>query len=78
MRAPYPYPMTKRTPFKYFKTSPEIIRLAVMMYIRLPLSLRNVEDLTLRRRGRIGLKPPINGLAPSVPGLPEGRRRRSA
>ena len=32
-------------PFRYFKTSPEIIRLAVMMYIRFPLSLRNVEDL---------------------------------
>jgi hypothetical protein len=26
-----------RNPFKYFKTSPEIIRLAVMMYIRFPL-----------------------------------------
>ncbi len=37
--------MTKRDPFKYFKTSPEIIRLAVMMYVRFPLSLRNVEDL---------------------------------
>lgn len=31
--------------FYYFKTSPEIIRLAVMMYVRYPLSLRNVEDL---------------------------------
>jgi putative transposase len=30
---------------RYFKTSPEIIRLAVMMYVRYPLSLRNVEDL---------------------------------
>ena len=37
--------MTKRSPFRYFKTSPEIIRLAVMMYVRFPLSLRNVEDL---------------------------------
>jgi hypothetical protein len=26
-------------PFRYFKTSPEIIRLAVMLYIRFPLSL---------------------------------------
>lgn len=42
--------MTKRSPFKYFKTSPEIIRLAVMMYLRFPLSLRNVEDL-LHERG---------------------------
>ncbi|WP_108861414.1 IS6 family transposase [Ruegeria sp. Alg231-54] len=42
--------MTKPTSFKYFKTSPEIIRLAVMLYIRFPLSLRNVEDL-LDERG---------------------------
>ncbi len=42
--------MTKRSPFKYFKTSPEIIRLAVMMYVRFSLSLRNVEDL-LHERG---------------------------
>ncbi|MBB3063777.1 IS6 family transposase [Limibacillus halophilus] len=42
--------MSKRSPFRYFKTSPEIIRLAVMMYIRFPLSLRNVEDL-LHERG---------------------------
>jgi putative transposase len=37
-------------PFRYFKTSPEIIRLAVMMYVRYPLSLRQVEDL-LHERG---------------------------
>ena len=42
--------MTKSSPFRYFKTSPEIIRLAVMMYVRFPLSLRNVEDL-LHERG---------------------------
>ena len=42
--------MKKRDPFKYFRTSPEIIRLAVMMYVRFPLSLRNVEDL-LHERG---------------------------
>ena len=42
--------MTKHNPFRYFKTSPEIIRLAVMMYVRFPLSLRNVEDL-LHERG---------------------------
>ncbi len=42
--------MIKPSPFRYFKTSPEIIRLAVMMYIRFPLSLRNVEDL-LHERG---------------------------
>jgi putative transposase len=42
--------MSKRSPFRYFKTSPEIIRLAVMMYVRFLLSLRNVEDL-LHERG---------------------------
>jgi putative transposase len=42
--------MTKCSPFRYFKTSPEIIRLAVMMYVRFPLSLRNVEDLLRERR----------------------------
>ena len=39
-----------RNPFRYFKTSPEVIRLAVMMYIRFPPSLRQVEDL-LHERG---------------------------
>ena len=39
-----------KNPFRYFKTSPEIIRLTVMMYVRFPLSLRQVEDL-LHERG---------------------------
>jgi transposase-like protein len=30
-------------PFRYFNSSPEVIRLVVMMYVRYPLSLRNVE-----------------------------------
>jgi len=34
-----------RKPFRYFNSSPEVIRLTVMMYIRYPLSLRQVEDL---------------------------------
>lgn len=42
--------MTKKPPFRYFRTSPEIIRPAVMMHVRFPLSLRNVEDL-LHERG---------------------------
>ena len=42
--------MKNHNPFRYFKTSSEIIRLAVMMYVRFPLSLRNVEDL-LHERG---------------------------
>nr|WP_235903563.1 IS6 family transposase [Pontixanthobacter luteolus] len=36
-------------PFRYFNSSPEIIRLVVMMYVRFPLSLRNVEDLLFER-----------------------------
>jgi len=42
--------MTKSNPFKGFQSSPEVIRLAVMLYVRFPLSLRNVEDL-LHERG---------------------------
>jgi len=42
--------MKTQNPFRYFKTSPEIIHLAVMMYVRFPLSLRNAEDL-LHERG---------------------------
>jgi putative transposase len=34
-----------RSPFKYFNSSPEVIRLAVMVHVRYPLLLRNVEDL---------------------------------
>ena len=37
--------MTKRDPFKYFHSSPVIIRMAVMMYVRFHLSLRMVEGL---------------------------------
>ena len=42
--------MSKENPFKYYKTSPEIIKLAVMYYVRYPLSLRQVEDI-LHERG---------------------------
>ena len=36
-------------PFRYFNSSPAVIRLVVMMYVRYPLSLRNVEDLLAER-----------------------------
>ena len=39
-----------KTPFYRFNSSPEIIRLVVMMDVKFPLSLRNVEDL-LHERG---------------------------
>lgn len=41
--------MSKQDPFKYYKTSPEIIKLAVMYYVRYPLSLRQVEDILYER-----------------------------
>jgi len=42
--------MAKSTdPFRYFDSSPGVIRLVVMMYVRYPLSLRNVEDLLFER-----------------------------
>ena len=42
--------MTRRNPFRHFKTSPEIIRLAVMMYIRFPLSPSGA--VSARRKGQ--------------------------
>ena len=36
-------------PFRWFDSSPEVIRLVVMLYVRYPLSLRNVEDLAHER-----------------------------
>ncbi|MBB3349244.1 transposase-like protein [Sphingomonas sp. BK069] len=47
-------PRKPASPFRYFNSSPEVIRLVVLMYVRfplslLPLSLRNVEDLLLER-----------------------------
>ena len=54
---PYPTGMPKKArpkappdPFRWFDSSPEVIRLVVMMYVKFPLSLRNVEDL-LHERG---------------------------
>ena len=36
-------------PFRYFNSSPEVIRLGVTMYARYPLSLRQFEDLPVER-----------------------------
>jgi len=38
-----------KNPFRYFNSSPEVIRLTVMLYIRYPLSLRQVEDILFER-----------------------------
>jgi putative transposase len=42
-------PRKPASPFRYFNSSPEVIRLVVMMDVRFPLSLRNVEDLLFER-----------------------------
>ena len=36
-------------PFRWFDSSPEVIQMVVMLYVRFPLSLRNVEDLAVER-----------------------------
>ncbi|MDH4384373.1 MAG: IS6 family transposase [Caulobacter sp.] len=36
-------------PFRWFDSSPEVIQMVVMLYVRFPLSLRNVEDLAFER-----------------------------
>nr|WP_321440661.1 hypothetical protein [uncultured Hyphomonas sp.] len=41
-----------QNPFRYFKTSPDIIQLAVMMYVRFPLSLRNVGSFVTKTRDK--------------------------
>ena len=43
-------PRKPASPFRYFNSSPEVIPLAVLLYVKYPLSLRNVEDL-LHERG---------------------------
>ena len=42
-------PRKLASPFRYFHSSPEVIRLVVLMYVWFPLSLRNVEDLLFER-----------------------------
>ncbi len=44
-----PRPRKPASPFRCFNSSPDVIRVVVMMYIRFPLSLRNVEDLLFQR-----------------------------
>ena len=44
-----PRPREPKSPFRCFNSAPEVIRAAVMLYVRYPLSLRNVEDLLVER-----------------------------
>jgi putative transposase len=48
VRSPKPKPPPK--PFRWLDSSPEVIRLDVMMYVKYPLLLRNMEDLLQGRR----------------------------
>ncbi len=41
--------MTSKNPFKYFKTLPKTIYLAVMYYVRYPLSFSQVDDILHER-----------------------------
>ena len=36
-----PRPCKPASPFRYFNSSPEVIRLVMLMYVRYPLSLSN-------------------------------------
>ena len=45
-----PRPRKPANPFRYFHSSPEVIRMVVVtLYVRFPPSLRNVEDLLFER-----------------------------
>jgi putative transposase len=46
--------MIQRSPFHSFKTSPEVIRLAVMLYVRFPTSLRNLRGSFHERSIEVG------------------------
>jgi putative transposase len=54
-----------RNPFRYFNSSPDIIRSTVMLYVRNPLSFRQVEDL-LFERGIDICHPPTQSWLPRV------------
>jgi putative transposase len=44
-----PRPRKTPSPFCYFNSSPDVVRLVALMYVRFPLALRNVEDLLFER-----------------------------
>ena len=67
-----PRPRKPSSPFRYFNSSPEIIRLAVMMYVRFTLSLRNVEDFLFERGDRLLGKQPVRERPLVVPNMLAG------
>jgi putative transposase len=44
-----PRPRKRASPIRCFNSSPEVIRLVVMITVRFPFNLRNVEDLLTER-----------------------------
>lgn len=62
--------MIRCSPFRYSKTSPEIIRLTVMMCILFALSPRNVEDLLHERASRSATTVPKGSERPLLRGRP--------
>jgi hypothetical protein len=63
--------MANKNSFKYFKTTPEIIRLAVMYYVLCPLSFRQVEDILHERGIDMGLlRPTVTVQKPLAPRTP--------
>lgn len=67
-------PKMTHDPFHWFDSSPEVIRLVVMMYVRKPLSLRNVEDL-LFERGMDTDTGDLDRVPVDDAGYPDDRRR---
>ena len=47
-----PRPRKPASPFRYFNSSPEVIRLVVLMYVRFPLSLAERRGPAVRARDR--------------------------
>ena len=69
-----------RNPFRYFNSLPEVIGLVVMMYIRHPLLLRQVEDLLFERstdicHERVRLRAPFMDEMARLVRSPTARRR---
>jgi transposase-like protein len=54
------------TPFRDFNASPEVIRLVVMMYVRYPLSLRNVDGRLAERGIDVSIAEETGGRASSI------------
>lgn len=48
-----PRPRKRASPFHYFNSSPEVIQLGILMYVRFPLLSRNVGDLLFDRGLRV-------------------------